>query len=179
MAEFTSDWVTNRISNWLKIIGHLQDKPNLSFLEIGSYEGRSACWWLENILTHHSSVLTCVDIWFNPDLEERFDKNIKPYFTKVRKIKQSSHQVLPQLHAYNERFDFIYIDGSHEAKDVICDAILALNLIKKNGIILFDDYLWKGERHHFPKEAIDSFLSMCDWCVEVIHRGYQLAVRKL
>lgn len=40
----------------------------------------------------------------------------------------------------NERFDFIYVDGSHRSPDVIYDAILSFGLLKKGGIMIFDDY---------------------------------------
>jgi len=43
------------------------------------------------------------------------------------------------LQLMNEHFDFIYIDGAHEAKFVIQDAVLALPLLKPGGYILFDD----------------------------------------
>ena len=42
---------------------------------------------------------------------------------------------------------FIYVDGSHEAPDVLFDAILAHKLVKNNGIIAFDDYLWSPEEN--------------------------------
>ena len=61
-------------------------------------------------------------------------------------------------------FDFIYIDGSHMASDVLSDAILSFELFKINGIIGFDDYLWKLPNSNNlltnPKIAIDSFTNI-------------------
>jgi predicted O-methyltransferase YrrM len=42
-------------------------------------------------------------------------------------------------------FDFIYVDGSHQAPDVLCDALLSFRLLKNNGVIAFDDYLWQEQ----------------------------------
>jgi predicted O-methyltransferase YrrM len=45
--------------------------------------------------------------------------------------------VLCRLHG--ERFDFIYIDGAHEAKYAIQDAVLGWALLPAGGFMLFDD----------------------------------------
>lgn len=58
---FTSDWFSTNIPLWKKLLQNYKDKPNLKFLEIGSYEGRSAVWLMENILTQENCTLTCID----------------------------------------------------------------------------------------------------------------------
>ena len=63
-------------------------------------------------------------------------------------------------------FDFIYIDGSHQAPDVLCDAILGFKLLKVNGFIAFDDYLWQEQLPYgtdpirCPKPGIDAFTNI-------------------
>jgi predicted O-methyltransferase YrrM len=64
-----------------------------------------------------------------------------------------------------EPFDFIYIDGSHQAADVLLDACLAFKLLRKGGVLCFDDYTWKYPIEHggilmSPKMGIDSFLNV-------------------
>src|SRR5215217_4636944 len=39
---FTTDWISPFQESMLKHLGHLKGKPNVKFLEIGSFEGRSA-----------------------------------------------------------------------------------------------------------------------------------------
>ena len=39
-----------------------------------------------------------------------------------------------------EPFDLVYIDASHEAADVLADAVLAWPLLKPGGFLGFDDY---------------------------------------
>ena len=43
----------------------------------------------------------------------------------------------------NKCFDFIYIDGSHIAKDVLTDACMAWPLLMPKGLMVFDDYMWE------------------------------------
>lgn len=65
-------------------------------LEIGSYEGRSAVWFLENILTHPTARIVCVDLFTRLPFELRFDHNIRISGAgdKVTKMKGRSETVL-------------------------------------------------------------------------------------
>jgi predicted O-methyltransferase YrrM len=180
--EFTTDWVSNNIGYWQQMLGPMRGDP-VSALEIGSYEGRSAIWFLGNVLVHPNSSLTCVDLFTDPTIEGRFDRNIKTtgVASKVIKIKARSDEALKRLP--NGSFDLIYIDGSHQAKDVMVDAVLAWELLKPGGIVIFDDYQWSGYgrlegRFKTPKLAIDGFLDVYLPQAEVLHKGYQIALRK-
>lgn len=112
--------------------------------------------------------------------ERNFDHNVKPFGTKLTKVKAPSHIALRSLKL--ESYDFAYIDGSHYAQDVLVDAVLTWDLIKPGGIIIFDDYgeEYSGSRkeHNYPKRAIDAFLTVMEPNVEVMFKGYQVAVRK-
>lgn len=180
--EFTSDWVTRHASVWAEQLKHLKGQPGIHALEIGSFEGRSAIWFLENILTHPTSSITCVDIFDDKyAYKDKFDRNIgaSGFRNKVKKIKGFSQKVLRGLD-WNS-YDFIYIDGSHVAKDVLLDAVLSWDLLKVGGIIIFDDYRWQVDRYlpwRRPKIAIDAFLHVFEPYVEVVHKEYQVVARK-
>jgi len=178
--EFTVDWVTNNVENWTQHLGDLRGEAALRALEIGSYEGRSAIWFLEEILTHPSSRITAVDLFGVSEIESRFDRNIvaSGVAHKVDKIKGNSQEVLPGLRT--QRFDFIYIDGSHTARDVLLDAALSWGLLKEGGLLIFDDYRLRLEWHpsRRPKLAIDAFLKIFEPYLEVVHFGYQVIVRR-
>jgi predicted O-methyltransferase YrrM len=77
-------------------------------------------------------------------------------------------------------YDFIYIDGSHVAKDVLTDACMAWPLLKPKGIMVFDDYLWGNPRDilHRPKPAVDAFCNIFAEDMDIVHVGYQLVVQK-
>ena len=78
-------------------------------------------------------------------------------------------------------FDAVYIDGGHASPAVSQDAVLALLVIKPNGLIIFDDYLWDGGATELdrPKLAIDSFLNLYEGKLELLHQKHQVVVRKL
>ena len=164
--RFSEDWVTDNSASWERVLSGFKGKANIHALEIGSFEGRSALWFLENVLTDPTASMTCVDIWAG-GYEKLFDENIKAYGqpNKLVKVKSRSDEALRKLD--RDRFDFIYIDGSHMAKDVLVDAVLAWDLLKPGGYIIFDDYNWYGPRSRLvpnftPKIAVDAFVKIFD-----------------
>ena len=180
--RFSEDWVSDNSANWERVLSGFKAKANTHALEIGSFEGRSAIWFLENVLTDSTASITCVDIWVGA-YEKLFDENVKAYgqSNKLVKIKSRSDEALRKLN--RDSFDFIYIDGSHLAKDVLVDAVLAWDLLKPGGYIIFDDYNWYGPRswlvpNFTPKIAVDAFVNIFDPYLEVIYKDYQLVVRK-
>jgi predicted O-methyltransferase YrrM len=177
MPEFTSDWFSWRTPTWEKMLHPYRDRP-VHCLEIGSYEGRSAVWTLQNVCCHPESTLTCVDIWPNSEIERRFDANLAAPAGKVIKKKGLSWKILRSL-PY-DHYHFVYIDGSHEGLNVLEDAVLAFRLAGPQALICFDDYKWQGpHRHHFPRPAIDAFLKLWEGEVEMLEKAYQVWVRKL
>jgi hypothetical protein len=61
---FTQDWFTRKSPAWEVVLKDLAGKPDLQYLEVGVYEGRSVVWVLENILTHPTSHATGIDIFW-------------------------------------------------------------------------------------------------------------------
>lgn len=81
----------------------------------------------------------------------------------------------------DDTFDFVYVDGLHIAKDVLADAVLAWDKLKKNGILIFDDYEWKKypqTSNLHPKMAIDAFLKIYKDEFELIGKNYQICLKK-
>jgi hypothetical protein len=61
--KFTVDWFSGNIEKFENILLKYKDKENIHFLEIGSFEGRSSCYFYENFIKDSNlSTLTCVDI---------------------------------------------------------------------------------------------------------------------
>jgi predicted O-methyltransferase YrrM len=178
--SFTVDWFGLNIAIWQQMLSGLVGKPNLAFLEIGCFEGRATVWLLGNILTHKTSKIHCVDI-FEGDYEQRFDHNIKVARCEdqVAKIKGYSQEALRKLPL--NHYDFIYVDGSHVASDALEDAILSFRLLKRNGIMIFDDYEWQwyNDEYLLPKMGIDAFLQVYAGKHELLHKAYQVIVRKI
>ena len=177
---FTESYVPKHSAQWAKHLGHLKDKANVRFLEVGSFEGGSAIWFLENILTHPTSAITCIDPFLRAGSEARFDHNVRvaPGGSKVTKIKSKSESIIAALEQAS--FDAIYIDGSHDANNVLLDGIAGWRLLKPEGIMIFDDYIWRPDRppEKRPHMAIDLFLEVLHAELTLLHQGFQVIIRK-
>jgi predicted O-methyltransferase YrrM len=81
----------------------------------------------------------------------------------------------------SEKYDFIYIDGSHQASDVLEDAVLAFPLLKEGGIMIFDDYTWGAGMGYYeiPKPGIDAFISIYGDQLKVLEKNSQVVIAKL
>ncbi|MBX9776317.1 MAG: class I SAM-dependent methyltransferase [Xanthobacteraceae bacterium] len=187
---FSTDWAGNHFFYWAELLDHLRDKP-LRILEIGSWEGRSALFFLNYL---PKSRIVCIDPFegnaehqadpyfraLARKSEAQFDRNLGGFGDRIEKIKGSSTTVLPALGIARRRFDLAYIDGSHIAADVYSDAVQTWPLIEPGGIVIFDDYEWplmdnEAER---PKLGIDAFLAAIDRQYRELHRDYQLVIAK-
>lgn len=79
----------------------------------------------------------------------------------------------------DNHFDFVYVDGSHAAPNVLFDVVNAHLICRPGGLIGCDDYLFaQPEDGSVPKPAIDAFLALMGDRIEVVHSGYQLWFRK-
>jgi len=189
--QFTSDWTSNNFSIWTKILAPWRDRP-LDVLEIGSWEGRSAVFWLEYL---PSSRVVCVDSFDGgevgpiaaevraqmPFTEARFDANLASYAGRFEKIALRSVTALDRLRARRRSFDLIYIDGGHTRDEVLIDSLLSWAMLKRRGILIWDDYEWRPELPiaQRPKDAIDTFLRLQWGNFTERHRGYQVIIEKL
>jgi len=186
---FTYDWFSNNIASWTTLLAEFKGKPNLKFIEIGCYEGRATRWLLDNILTHDSAIIDVIDT-FEGSMEheggmvehlyEKFLANIPEVETKVLVYTGRSQEILGERFFPNF-YDFVYVDGSHIAKDVLMDGMLAWPLLKKGGIMIFDDYKWDKypQENLNPKMAIDAFLSLYKGEYEELLHDYQVAIKKI
>jgi predicted O-methyltransferase YrrM len=192
--QFTKDWFNWAPDVWTQLIPHLSGiAGKRNFLEIGSFEGRSSVWIAENMM-QDGDHLRCIDTWEGGEehgdedmgtVEERFRANLVVATDKFpeRLIFQSKGTSITRLAQLQGKtmFDFIYIDGSHLAKDVLTDACMAWPLLKPKGLMVFDDYLWSPSARdilHRPKAAIDAFCNLFAEEAEIVHVGYQLVIRK-
>ncbi|MBY0511961.1 MAG: class I SAM-dependent methyltransferase [Rhodospirillaceae bacterium] len=181
--EFTNDWFAAHA----KVVwDYIVPQVGISAaLEVGSYEGASACYLIDTLAKDRPIELHCIDTWHggiehadsNTDMtavERRFQDNTKraiaaaAHPVNLTVHRGASDSMLAKLLVEGRRnsFDFIYIDGSHMADDVLCDAVLAFRLLKVGGTIAFDDYLWfetlpEGKDPlRCPKTAIDAFVNL-------------------
>jgi predicted O-methyltransferase YrrM len=178
--SFTRDFASANFASWTKHLAPLLGKPNLRALEIGCLQGRSTLWFLENLLTHPGSRITCVDPFLRRGAEPRFEHNIRiaGFLDKVTLLKCRSDLAMMRLQ--NERYDFVYVDGDHRAASVMLDAVQAWLLLKPSGIMIFDDYAWRPSEpaDARPQLAIDTFLAAFEAQLDLLYKDYQVIVRK-
>lgn len=180
--DFSEDWSSPYFPLWMKVLASAREQP-LDVLEIGSFEGRSAIFWLEYL---KNCKVTCIDHFATTkkrngaEMERRFDLNTATYAGRITKIKASSVGALAALIEDRKAFDLIYIDGCHHRDAVFVDAALSWQLVKLNGFIIFDDYAHELERNSAerPKDAIDCFLEWHRDEYTEIARGYQIIIQK-
>lgn len=177
-------------------------------LEVGSYEGASSCYLIDKLGQDGALEIHCVDTWgggvehqeggsFETNMnsvEARFMQNIdsamcrSPNKVELVVHKEYSDVALAKLIAEGKKgyFDFVYIDGSHQAPDVLCDAVLGFQLLKIGGYMVFDDYLWAEnlpggmDPLRCPKPAIDAFLNInCRKLIVLSAPLYQIYIQKI
>lgn len=204
--RFTNNWFSSVAkSTWDLLIPQI--KPQ-RLLEVGSFEGASACYLVDHLASAAPIELHCVDTWAGgvehqadgqaradmESVEARFRHNVAaavgraahPVDLKVHK--GYSDAVLARLLAEGRRghFDFVYIDGSHQAPDVLADAVLGFRLLRVGGLMAFDDYLWSEDLPYgkdplrCPKPAVDAFVNLNFRKLRVVQlpANYQLYVQK-
>lgn len=181
--RYTQDWFYFHEANWKAHFGSFAGVDGLRFLEVGSFEGRSACWMADHLLTGEGCVLLCVDTFdAYQDQERNFDHNIRARestYKKIVRLRGRSQQILPFLP--DNEFDFIYVDGSHLGLDALSDAVAAWRLAKQGGIIVFDDYenaVFPGTFGLSVKPAIDAFMTMMNGRYDLIFKNWQVALLK-
>lgn len=175
--RFTQDWFSHNIPIWMEFLQPLAHQSALQILEIGSYQGMSACWLLDQILIDPTARLTCIDLNFQPLFQDNLARTGAA--EKVTVLAGDSHALLPTLNS--QQFDVVYIDGCHWAEYVQRDAELAWPLLKPEGLMIFDDYAWQDPAHpgRDPKLGIDAFVEAYRAEVVTLHQDYQLILRKL
>ncbi|HWE72366.1 MAG TPA: class I SAM-dependent methyltransferase [Stellaceae bacterium] len=175
--EFTADWFSAAEPTWRAIFQQLIPDAR-KILEIGCYEGRSVVWLIKNGFRRGmAGDLYCIDNWKGSvehssatmqDVFARFKRNVEraykaaPAIT-VHRLEADSRPALAKLYleGHGGSFDFVYVDASHQAPDVLSDLVLAFELCRVGGIVACDDYLWNFGRNplHTPKIAIDAFVN--------------------
>jgi predicted O-methyltransferase YrrM len=175
VREFTNDWFqqtaeTNFINNLLPRKAQYKNA-----IEIGCYEGQATCWMLDHMAFDY---IVAIDTWKGSvehlgvkmqTVWERFVRNTK--FGNGGPLSINANESVYELAEYIQRknysrFDFIYVDGSHLAKDVLTDAVLAWQILRPGGYIAFDDYTWTEKPRQEanpldnPRLAIDAFYTI-------------------
>lgn len=161
----------------------------VSVLQIGVFTGDASKWLLKNVLTHPDSTLTDVDTWEGSDEEVHSAFNWgsikKTYEDKVAEWDNKTSQYVMTSEEFFEQnrktFDFIYIDGAHDALSVFNDGISAWDCLNEGGVLAFDDYTWDSGKGDFynPRDGIDGVYLTHKDNILILHAGTQVWLQKV
>ena len=176
--------------NWFGHIDVNQYKTRpVNYLEIGTFYGANLFSVDKTYGQHPESKLHCIDPWEDydeypeykneqPSIYEAFSANLESSGSKdkITVHRGYSNVVIPTLE--DNFFDIIYIDGNHEPEYVLEDAVLSFRKLKKDGIMIFDDYGWGGP--DLTQRGIDAFMSGYHKRIERLgEKDSQVFIRKI
>ena len=134
-----------------------QSETDIEILEIGAYAVSSMLTWsnaADKLLDRHCYI-TCIDPWvdfgaelFTEQMAETLKSNLgyevfchnatlSPNNVHIYPVSGISRDILPKLHA--NKYDIIFIDGSHHYLDVLKDITESERLLRSGGVICGED----------------------------------------
>lgn len=161
-------------------------------LEIGTFAGTSLVKIVEMI---PGSKGKGIDTWTNYNENEnmtlaRIEETqiVRSFISNVMKsgletrivgVKQESTSALLNMIKMGEKYDFIYVGGSHKLLDCYTDMVLAWELLNKGGIMGIDDYLWNNtDVLNSPFEGVNAFIKKYEKEMVVLSKEYRVFLEK-
>jgi predicted O-methyltransferase YrrM len=146
---------------------------------------------LEDYFTHPDSRYYCVDHFqgspehhrLNVDcshLEREARQRLEKFGYRAQILKMDTAHAMKNF-LKDLKFDAIYVDASHDAISVLRDTILAWDLLKVGGTMIWDDYEWQvfDQPLDCPRIAIDAFLAIYARRYTILEpKCWQIAVTK-
>ena len=182
--KYSKTWFIGSEINRL-LENFLDKSQDNKILEIGCFEGLSSIFFADNFINNEHSNLTCVDPFLNIDNDhsEFLQNNEEMNFDFNMSICKNSdkikiHKTTSDIFFENNNnfYNFIYIDGCHEENFIMRDMENSFKFLEKNGIMWMDDYM--GGDGIKIRNVMDTFLEKYKGQYELIHKGYQLAIKK-
>ena len=156
-------------NNWFNHVdlNDYKNKP-VNYLEIGAFYGANLLSVAQTYAEHGDSKLYCIDPWEDydeyPEYKNEQSSIYDAFINNVEKSESKDKIFIKRGYSNTEIpkfddnfFDIIYIDGNHEPEYVLEDAVLSFRKLKKDGIMIFDDYGWGGP--DLTQRGIDGFVS--------------------
>jgi hypothetical protein len=146
-------------------------KP-ITYVEIGVWQGITARWMCEKILTHPQSHGIGIDPYLKVgrhtpeqmlEVKRKAEENLAPYGQWSWLFADSKRA----MRRWRRPIDILYLDGMHEAPQVMQDFALAFPYMREGGLVIFDDFEI-GQRKRVPcvPEAVAAILIAFDGAIE-------------
>ena len=156
-----------RLSYSWQIIIPITNEP-IKIMEIGTYHGANICSYMKTY-THHNetqihSVYPYIDYNGYNEYMSKQPSNYSIFLNNISKLDPIdlnniyihcglSEDIVPLFP--NDSFDIICIDGNHDKKYALEDAVLCFKKLKLDGWMNFDDMLFKED-----SDAVHVFLTI-------------------
>jgi hypothetical protein len=146
-------WFRKSASEFTTRFDDFKGKP-ITYVEIGVWDGASAVWVCENVLTHKQSRGIGIDPYEAvgrrkqdnmDDVRASAAKHLSPFPNWQWMIEDSKSA----LRTWLEPIDILYIDGLHQAHLAMQDFVLAFPFLTEGALVIFDDY-GIGRRKYTP-----------------------------
>lgn len=132
-------------------------KGNSVIVEVGSHLGATSCMLA---LANRNNKVFCVDTWQNTNMPEgsrdtfeQFRKNTKD-FKNIIPLRGTSESI---SRAFNEKIDFLFIDGDHSYQGVKTDIFCWIPKCKDDVIVAFHD-IGPGCKEYGVKQALEEYI---------------------
>lgn len=195
----------NHLKHWGILDKYFDFNEKVECLEIGSHEGQAAMYFLHRILKNAKSTLMCCDPWIkshwleiNPTnlcYEDVFDFNVENNNGENKIIKYDGTNTKMFKEPWFDEiacYDIIYIDDDHTYKHTVENIKNCWPKVKEGGVMIFDDYDANhfvntssnpahdiGAKYCIPvKKAVDEFIENNKQNLTIIHKHYQILIRK-
>ena len=183
--KYTDDLFVSNVDISMKILRIIFRDKEVKILEIGTYEGQSTIYMLENLCKLPTSSLTSVDPYYSDDKSD-FVKNdtYKLFCHNIKLCKQLdkfdhcidySYNVLPKMIEDNKKYNIIYLNGGKIMKNVLQDAVYSNSLIQSGGIIVFNAVTNNSD----VMNAVKIFLHLHSTEYKIILKDYQWMLQKI
>lgn len=153
--------------------------PDLAIVEIGSFKGKSACYMASNALAQ----VHCIEPWdtkgniygkhafTDPIVEKTFYEQVAymGYTDKITVHNGFSYNV---AQTWDKKIGLLYLDGSHEFKDVQRDWECFKNFLAPGAIVVFDDYANRNPGVTRFVDSLRNTKALEDWKFDVPPAAY-------
>jgi predicted O-methyltransferase YrrM len=150
ISKDVEGYVCHEFIHILYVLKELMGESCKNYLEIGTHNGGSLIVVMQSA---YKTNFFGLDIWTrssNMKIANRNIVNHNTYGHSFELIKGNSMKDIVFANVKNKcpQVDLLFIDGGHSFKNVINDFERYSQLVPKNGIIVFDDYLYLEKENH-------------------------------
>ncbi|MBD2020676.1 glycosyltransferase [Leptolyngbya sp. FACHB-36] len=176
--EFTLDNFSKHVKDWEQYLSQIAQASTLKVLEIGSQEGQTACWLLDNLLIQEAARITCIDAFDELSQSEKFDFNIEKSGSaqKVRKMAGRSHDILRSL--IPNSYQLLHLNSKDAASSILESLMLAWRLIQVRGVLVLAAYEGTTDSKA-SKAAIEAFRGIFHQKVKLLHQSDYMILEKI